>query len=377
MFQARKSNGLGLFVILLFAGQFMIACDSEDFDGRFGNLPDDTPPITRQTKIETQNFNLVNNTNGKLDLLFVMDDSKSINGAGPDGRSEKEKILQNLSAFANNYLTNQDLDICISVITVNYYRSGSPDPSRHGPLDPVLLECNGLAPEGYDLVTEFRDAIDVQSRSGMGDERAFESIEKYVLDYPYRFRSDSKAGIVIVTDEGEQSDNIGPADLVSFLDYQLINQKNRNPNDGRPYFFGAVTYPENDVNCMKSSTETQTEGCQWGDIPGLVPLVKDSMFLNIVGGDTEYSRFLDHLGLVGTQEKRTQFLLSHSEGPDVKVTEVRVNKTDSSVALIRDENYTLEETVLKLINQDQPDSPLANLNPGDSLEVSFEITETQ
>ena len=248
-----------------------------------------------QPQVKQEGFSLeIVHQQRKIDILFIVDNSGSMN-----------KFQQNLSKqfakFAESYLDNpqNQLDLCISIITTDYYVL----PHHYWKLD-----CNNLA-------SEFESKILV-GIDGWYDEKPLLSLDYFLRDHPANsdpaFRQDSIIVFVFLTDEVDHSeltiDDDSPAQKASLIKdriTQYINQLNNITinNENKDFFV---------VGILQDRQEDMGDGNKREkavSLTTLVDLTKDngSFYKNI---NYNYGMILQQLGETAIL-KTKQFQLKH------------------------------------------------------------------
>lgn len=146
-------------------------------------------------------------TNGKIDVLFVIDNSGSM-------ASSQQRLANSFSHFIELF-TEKGFDYRIAVTTTDTwrakyitdqsiakFRSGGPVNGQSG----VYL----ITPQTQNINATFLQNI-MQGTNGNGDERAFESMERtlaHTLNDEFNFpRPDAFMSVIIVSDEEDYSNN--------------------------------------------------------------------------------------------------------------------------------------------------------------------------
>jgi len=161
----------------------------------------------------TEQFPLKANSKKKIDFLFVVDNSGSM-------EDNQSKLADGFEIFANTFFRRSDLDICISIITSDRYlgRSAPNDYSKERTVPCTNAEGWGVLNEGMrnaylnEVIRDFKNKVKVGTRGNKT-----ELIGKSLVTYLYGldqwgdeinknthtdfFRNDSVANISILTDE--------------------------------------------------------------------------------------------------------------------------------------------------------------------------------
>jgi hypothetical protein len=167
-------------------------------------------PISESVKL----FSLNGNRTKKIDFLFVVDNSGSM-------EDNQIKLANGFESFANTFFRREDLDICVSIITTDRYlgKNDSQSKSREITIPctktPTWSLLSTSLKNAYidQVIREFKNKINVGTR-GSSLEMPGKSLVTYLHDldqwdetrlnenrYHRFFRRDSVANISILTDE--------------------------------------------------------------------------------------------------------------------------------------------------------------------------------
>lgn len=176
-----------------------------------GNPPVVTPPNAKVGSAQ-QEFDAATSNIKKIDFLFVVDNSKSM-------EPYQEKLAAGFEVFARTFYQRTDLDICTAIITSDRYAGkGSASYSRErylGCTKPAGWESKSPSEmQAYidNLINEFKAQVNV-GISGSGTELLGKSLVSFMYmlskwsdDYSASnmnkfFRADAATNISVLTDE--------------------------------------------------------------------------------------------------------------------------------------------------------------------------------
>jgi hypothetical protein len=277
-----------------------------------------------------QNESTINN---KIDILWVVDNSGSMNGAQQD-------LKANFNSFIQDFVT-KGYDYRIAVTTTDAYRSDNNAALKdHGFAysDPSNPRCNWGSNEyqvttGVNIITpNTPDVVDTFTKNatqgvcGHGDERAFQSFKSALnLNLNAGFlREDSFLSIIVISDEDDFS-----SDSVDFYNTYL-EDLTLSSGANKRYSVSAMAIWDEDCKAQQKAiyNSTQIIAQRYGELVDLTDGVKGSLCGNFAQSLLDISNNIIQLS--------TQFFLDRI--PDVSTIEIVINNVVVPVASTNPEN---------------------------------------
>ncbi len=180
-----------------------------DCNNGHGNDPDhldeSNPTIGLEARCTFEKFTQTSESSKKLDILWVIDNSGSMN-------DEQDALGSNFSAFIDEFIQkNVDFKMAITTTdTSRPYLKGAVVPGSESKLNAVMAQSN---PQKF--MDDFRNLVNVGTH-GSGKEKGLEATQGFMEKYASTFlRPDAYLAVVLISDEEDQS----PLSVSSYMDY--------------------------------------------------------------------------------------------------------------------------------------------------------------
>jgi hypothetical protein len=262
-----------------------------DCNNGHGNDPDhldeSNPTIGLDPKCTLEKFTQTIESTKKLDILWVIDNSGSMN-------DEQDALGSNFSAFIDEFIQKQ-VDFKMAITTTDTSRSylkGAIVPGSDTKLNAAMAQAN---PQKF--IDDFRALVNVGT-SGSGKEKGLEATQGFMEKYGANFlRPDAYLAVVLISDEEDQS----PLAVSSYTDY-LKSFKSTN---GLIKMYSIVDV--NNTNCCDYGVTTGSQRYKdaSAQTSGIVSDIRGDFYRSLSGmGDTIISLLdsfaLAHIPLPGT-----------------------------------------------------------------------------
>jgi hypothetical protein len=262
-----------------------------DCNNGHGNDPDhldeSNPTIGQDPKCTLEKFTQTIESTKKLDILWVIDNSGSMN-------DEQEALGSNFSAFIEEFIQKQ-VDFKMAITTTDTSRSylkGAMVPGSDAKLNAAMAQAN---PQKF--IDDFRALVNVGTH-GSGKEKGLEATQGFMEKFGATFvRPDAYLAVVLISDEEDQS----PLAVSSYTDY-LKSFKSTN---GLIKMYSIVDV--NNTNCCNYGVTTGSQRYKDASTQtsGIVSDIRGDFYKSLSGmGDTIISLLdsfaLAHLPQPGT-----------------------------------------------------------------------------
>ena len=234
------------------------------------------------------------NFNPKVDILFVVDDSGSM-------ESKQANLIHNIQLFTAGLAANQIMDYHIGVLTSSYQDFQKGAKGGDGLLVGPPYYVDRQTPNALQALSENLHV----GTSGSGTEKFFAPVMA-ALSQPLVtganagfYRDDAHLAVIFITDANDQSPNVSAQDFYDFL----VGLKH---GDKAKIISYGIIIPSTDTVCDRSSED---------------PPVKTEEYMRIAGGtvfglcDIDYGQKL--AGLAIDLGKRVGRIMYLSRAPDV------------------------------------------------------------